>query len=66
MAILEDLDVGVFGEVLLKALRDLHRAVVGVGVAHETADEADHDVGGGIRNRGNTAAFGGQQRRGSW
>jgi hypothetical protein len=48
MAILEDLDVGVFGEVLLKALRNLDRAVVGVGVAHETAHEADQDVRGGI------------------
>ena len=66
MAILENLDVGVFGEILLKALRDLDRAVVGVGVAHETADEADQDVAGGIGNRGNSAAFGGKERRGSW
>lgn len=45
VTIFEDPDVGVVREIILDALRQLHRAVIGVVVAYEAAGKSNNDRG---------------------
>jgi hypothetical protein len=45
VTILENLNVSIFWNGALNALREFYRTVVRIVVPHESADEADHDGG---------------------
>src|SRR5207245_11123287 len=47
VTVLEDFHVCVWREAAVDALRELHGAVMGIVVAHESAYEPDHDPGRG-------------------
>jgi hypothetical protein len=46
VAVFENLNVRIFGNRSLNALGELDRPVMRIVVAHEAANEADHNVGG--------------------
>ena len=54
MSVLEDLDVDIFGGILLKALRDLDGTVVRIVMADESAYETDQNIGWALRIAGNS------------
>src|SRR5580765_3858351 len=55
MPVLEDLDVGIFGGIPLKTLRDLDGTVIRIVMADESADETDENIGWGLRIAGDSA-----------
>ena len=61
MAVLENLDVNIFGGILLKKPCDLDGVVVRIVVAEESADETDKDVSGRLRIS-DASAFGCEDR----
>jgi hypothetical protein len=62
--IFKHLDEGIFGRVPLKLMRDLHGSMVGIRVAHESANETDEDVGRWMEVGADSISFGGEERRG--
>jgi hypothetical protein len=56
--VLEDLNVGIYRISALNALRELHGAVMQIGVAHEAADKSDNDTGRRGRRPGTNCAVG--------
>ena len=63
MAVLENLDVGVLGGILLEAMSNLDWAMMRVGMTDETADETDQDIRRTIGNGSNGSSFGSAKYR---
>jgi hypothetical protein len=61
MAVLENLDIGIFGGILVKKPCELDGIMVRIVVAEETADETDKDVSGRLRIA-DDSAFGSEDR----
>src|SRR5262252_6472866 len=58
MAVLENLDVGVLGRILLKAVGNLDWAMMRVCMTDKSADEAYQDVGRAFGSNINCSSFG--------
>jgi len=63
VTILEDLDVGVVGEILANALRQLYRSMIRTVVAYETTCESDDDRRRGWRAAGDSTVLRGKKGR---
>jgi len=63
VAVLKDLNVSILGGVFADPLREFDGAVMRVGVANESANEANEDVGSGLRRPAADSTIGGERKR---